>query len=109
MLGIVRIRGRMNLKKEVEDTMQMLGLKKKFWFTTIDPESKPLKGMLNKVKDYVTYGEVDEALVKKILGDKKSKGLNPPKKGFKYSSRRSGAKGELGKREDMKAFLERMI
>jgi len=66
MLAIVRIRGKVNRRKEVEDTMIMLGLKASNNCVVIK-ESPSAVGMMKKVKDFVTFGEIDEQTLIKIL------------------------------------------
>ncbi|MEM5793856.1 MAG: 50S ribosomal protein L30 [Candidatus Aenigmatarchaeota archaeon] len=75
MLAVVRIRGK--ARKEIEDTLQMLRLKR-VNNCVILPENDSFKGMIQKVKDFVTWGEIDretlvELLKKRLrtLGDKR--------------------------------------
>jgi len=65
-IAIVRIRGSINMKKPVHDTLNMLRLYRKN-SCVIVPSSPVYIGMLTKVKDYVTWGEVDEGAVKMLL------------------------------------------
>jgi large subunit ribosomal protein L30 len=117
-IAVVRIRGRYNLKKEFEDTLTLLGLKTKNSCAVIEVTPNNM-GMVKKVKDFVTYGEVSDDIVKK-LSEKKAPfkqtekkivfTLPNPKKGFK--SVRLGFKqgGDLGYRGDeINAYLERVI
>jgi large subunit ribosomal protein L30 len=65
--AVVRVRGRVGVRKDIADTLKMLRLYK-VNHCVIVPETETFKGMLNKVKDYVTYGEIDkDTLVKLIL------------------------------------------
>lgn len=75
--AVVRLRGNVGVREEVEDTLKMLRLHKVHHTIIIDNRPSYL-GMLQKVKDYVTWGEVDAetlaALLKKrgrLLGNKK--------------------------------------
>ncbi len=109
-LAIVLVRGMVGLSHEVKETLRLMRLTRKNNCVVL--ESTPItKGMLQKVKDFVTWGEISEAtfseLVKmrgnEFLGrtqDSKKKytykgffefngkkyhktfALNPPKKGF---------------------------
>lgn len=66
MFAVVRIRGRMNVNKKVEDTMKMMRLNHAN-NCVILPENPDVKGMLFKSKDYVTWGEVTEEALAKML------------------------------------------
>jgi len=70
MFAVIRLRGSVGLRKEIKDTFNMLRLKA-VNNCVILPEALDFKGMVNKVKDYVTYGEIDKetlvALLKKRL------------------------------------------
>lgn len=65
-LAVVRVRGRVGLRKEVEDTMKMLRLTRANYCVLID-DRKEYLGMLAKVKDHVTWGEVDAEAVARLL------------------------------------------
>ncbi len=64
--AVVRIRGSVNLKTPIKDTLRMLGLTRTNHCVVI-PETESYKGMLQKVKDYVTWGEIDEAVMARLL------------------------------------------
>ena len=73
--AVVRVRGNINIRKSIKDTLMMLRLNRVNHCSVI-PETNEYKGMLKKVKDYVTWGEVDsdslnELLTKrgKLMGD----------------------------------------
>jgi len=114
-LAVIRIRGPVHVKGEIEDTMTHLNLRKKFNCTIID-DNPSNKGMLNKIRSYVTWGEVSDEVLK-LVEAKKKKGmkffaLHPPKGGFE----RKGVKipftvgGVLGNRKDnINALLKRML
>lgn len=130
-LAVIRIRGDVNLKKEIKDTFKHLNLLKKN--TCVILEDNPSnKGAIIKVKDYVTFGEVSEDTIK-LLFDKRGelyKGnndnffeyngkkykkffrLNMPKKGFsqkgiKYPFNKGGALGYRG--EKINDLIIRML
>ncbi|ACV24494.1 50S ribosomal protein L30 [Methanocaldococcus fervens] len=65
--AVIRVRGRIGVRRDIADTLKMLRLHK-VNHCVIVPETETFKGMLQKVKDYVTYGEINkETLVKLIL------------------------------------------
>jgi large subunit ribosomal protein L30 len=65
-IAIIRIRGNANIKKEVDDTFKMLRLYSKNTCVII-PNTPSYLGMLRKVKDYVTWGELDKDTFKELL------------------------------------------
>ncbi len=65
-IAIVRVRGSVNLKADVADTLKMLRLYKNNTCTII-ANNPTYFGMLKKVKDFVTWGEVDEETFKQML------------------------------------------
>ncbi len=109
-IAVVKIRGAIGIGKDVEDTLKMLKLYKKNYCVVLDNKQN-IPGMINMVKDYVTWGEIDDKTYnllidkrgeefKGLLSDKKEKikykkfivvnnkkykpffRLNPPRKGY---------------------------
>ncbi len=109
-IAVIRLRGNLHISGPLDQTFKMLNLHNKNWCVILENNASNL-GMIKKVKDYVTWGEIsdevyDELFEKKgefYLGrteDSKSlikynkyvtyKGkkykkyfrLNPPKKGY---------------------------
>lgn len=65
--AIIRLRGTVNIPHEVEHTLKLLRLHRKY-HCVIYPSNLPgLAGMLDKVKDYVTWGEIDRETLIKLL------------------------------------------
>ena len=58
-IAIVRIRGDIRVDARVKNTMKLLRLYRKNSCTVV-PNNKQHIGMLKKVKDYVTWGEIEE-------------------------------------------------
>lgn len=65
-IAVIRIRGTVHVKSDIEITLKMLGLKKVNNAVIID-DRPSYRGMLQKIKDYVTWGEVDAEDVSLIL------------------------------------------
>lgn len=63
---VVRVRGTANVKPRIRDTLQMLNLTR-VNHATLVPRDASHEGMLQVAKDYVTWGEVDEATVEALL------------------------------------------
>ena len=66
MYAVVRLRGPVNVRYTIEDTMKMLRLHK-VNLCVLVPETPHYKGMIQKVKDYVAYGKVDAKTFAGIL------------------------------------------
>lgn len=103
LLAAIQIRGSIGARQSVKDTLKMLNLHKRN--SCIIIEGNPVnKGMLNKCKDYITYGEVSEDTIKKMAPrmdkGKKYYSLHPPRGGFerKGTKKSYAEKGSLGYR-----------
>jgi large subunit ribosomal protein L30 len=119
-LAVIRIRGSIKASKSVKDTFNHLNLFKKNSCIVLDKTNTNL-GLIKKIKDYVTWGEIDnetyELLIKKRgelfkgrLKDRKGKieykkyiefknkkykkyiRLHPPKSGFEKKGIKLGYK-----------------
>jgi len=137
VICIVRVRGIRNIKPKIKHTLKLLRLHKPN-HCVVYKATKPLLGMLKVVKDYVTFGEVDEKtlerlimkrgekgsekvnkeLAKKIVDEIKKEGkvksidpvfrLHPPRKGWK-NIKKAYPFGSLGFRDNMSFLLNRMM
>jgi len=56
--AVVRVRGQINVKPKIKETMRIMRLNR-VNHCVIIPENDTYQGMLNIIKDYVTWGEVD--------------------------------------------------
>jgi large subunit ribosomal protein L30 len=65
-LAVVRLRGSIKKRKEVLDTLRMLGLTR-VNHCVIVPDTPSYRGMLQKAKDLITWGEVEPATVEALL------------------------------------------
>ena len=65
-LAAVRIRGTVNVRKEVEDTLRMLNLQRNCHATLIDDRPSFL-GMLRKAQNIITWGEVSKETISILL------------------------------------------
>lgn len=111
MIAAIRVRGLVNRPEEIENTLTRLRLRRKNACVLL-PENSVTQGMLKKVKDIITWGEIDKKTIEELVtrrgrlpGDKQiskdkvakiltslEKGektemkpffrLNPPRKGF---------------------------
>lgn len=66
MIAAIRIRGRTGIRKDIATTMDMLKLTRINHAVLIE-DNPSYNGMLQKAKDYITWGEVDQETVAKLL------------------------------------------
>lgn len=74
--AVVRVRGTVNVRHDIKKTLEMLRLNKVNHCVIVD-DNDTYKGMLQKAKDYITWGEIDEdtlaEMIRKrgrLIGDK---------------------------------------
>ncbi len=67
LYAIIRIRGRVDVPPDVKKTLQLLRLHKKFHCVIYPADQPGLKGMLQKAKDWITWGELDESTLIELL------------------------------------------
>lgn len=115
-IAAIRIKGLVNVKKTVEDTLKILRLYRKNYCVVL--EKKPeIIGMLKKIKDCITWGEIDDSTLKFLVEkrgekDKKFFRLHPPRKGFgrKGTKKPFSVGGALGYRgEKINELIKRMV
>lgn len=110
-LAVILVRGQIEVRKPIKETLRLLNLNRKNHCIVVD-KNKTGEGMIRRVKDYVTWGEIDEKTYQELVqkrgkeylgkeADSKNKirytsrffeynhkkylkyfPLNPPKKGF---------------------------
>ncbi len=134
LVAAVRIRGRVNVRQSIAETMNRLNLKRVNSLSLIYG-TKSNVGMINKCKDFITFGEIDRKVLERLLESKGIKvekdnmdklmngavraadagirlpmGMKPPKRGYKDIKRSFVDKGDLGYRGvEINALIERMI
>ena len=67
--AVVRIRGTLKVKPDIRETMRLLRLNKVNHCVVI-PETPEYKGMLQKAKDYITWGEVEADVMESLLKER---------------------------------------
>lgn len=83
-LAVIRIKGRVGISKGIIDTLEMLHLGKKHSCVVVEKNACN-KGMINKVKDFVTFGEIDEDTLKLLV----------KKRGIEYKGKVKDSKGKI--------------
>ena len=81
-LAVIRIRGQTGIKKDIKDTLKMLCLYRSNYCVVVDDS---LFGMIRKVKDYVTWGEIDDETYKLLV----------EKRGKEYTGRLTDSKKKI--------------
>jgi large subunit ribosomal protein L30 len=66
MFLVIRIRGSVGVNRGIADTLKMLRLHRVNHAVLIE-DNPNYKGMLQKAKDYITWGEVDSATLTEII------------------------------------------
>ena len=64
--AVIRVRGIPDVNRDVQATMKMLNIMRVNHCSVV-PENDTTKGMLQKAKDYITWGEVDEETLVEMI------------------------------------------
>ena len=112
-IAIILVRGMIGTSQDVRDTLRMLKLTRKN-HCTIREKNESIVGMVTKVKDLVTWGEISSE-TEKLLEPKIQHTivrLQPPRKGFgrkgiKLPFKVGGALGYRG--EKINDLIKRMV
>ena len=125
-LNIKKIKGLGGVRKDMERTLDLLKLKKKYSCVLVE-EKREILGMLEKVKSFISYGEIDEDTRKelilkrgRLLGDKPVKNVNennmkpffrlhPPIGGFRKSTKKIFPQGILGENNKINELIRSML
>lgn len=131
LIAVVRIRGRVNVRSDITETLKRLKLKRVNNCTLIKVDDS-YNGMLNKCSNYVAFGEIEETTLGKLLSknsiDANPKDvidgkydlknlkenlpfrLHPPRHGFKSTKlnfKQGGSLGYMG--GEINGLLNRMV
>ncbi|MFB6193197.1 MAG: uL30 family ribosomal protein [Candidatus Nanohaloarchaea archaeon] len=115
MIAAIRVRGDVDASDEASATLQNMNLERRNQCVVYE-DTDSIQGMLNKAKDYITFGQVsDEAL--ELLGERKGSeiesgdviNLTPPSRGYKDTKRNVNQGGSLGERENLDNLVEKMV
>ena len=77
MVAVIRIKGLVDVRHDFKQTLELMRLHRKNHLVLI-PETQEMKGMVKKVQDFCTFGEIDEKTLAsllekrgKLIGDRK--------------------------------------
>ena len=65
-VAAIRVRGIVNVKPDIKKTLQLLNLTRVNHCVLLE-ENPSTKGMLQVVKDYLTWGEIDKKVLAKLI------------------------------------------
>ena len=111
--AVIRITGEIGLRKDIVETLNRLKLRKKYSCVVFEDPAKEQLGMINKVRDFVAFGDIDEKTYKKLQEKRKTKiknffRLHPPRGGIK--TKLHFPRGVLGNhREEINKLIGRML
>jgi large subunit ribosomal protein L30 len=120
-LAIVLIRGTIGMRHDIKKTAKLFNLHRKHTCVVV-PDTVVNRGMAAKIKDFATFGNIDDETYKELVDKRGSKDktgklknvfrLSPPRKGFerkgiKQSFSNGGALGN--RKEKINDLLKRMI
>ncbi len=134
LLAAIRIRGRVNVRQSIAETLKRMNLNRVNNLTLIFGTKSNI-GMLNKCESYITYGEInaetlkqlfekkkipiDDAKVQMLTGGKASAkaigirmpiSMKPPKRGYRNIKKSYSIGGDLGYRgEEINTLIKRML
>ncbi len=66
MYAAIRIRGNVDISPKIKDTLKIMMLTKTNHLVLVK-ENKEKKGMLEKTRAYITYGEINKETIEKLL------------------------------------------
>lgn len=134
LLAVVRVRGRVNVRQSIAETMKRLNLKRVNNLVLLYADKSSM-GMIKKCESFVTYGEVSEETLSKLFQKKEVKveggqlaelmqgkknakelgikipfAMHPPRKGYESIKKGYSTGGALGYRgEEINKLIVRMI
>jgi len=66
MICVIRIKGRVGINKDINETLNRLRLRKKYSCVVINPGKEQL-GMIKKIRDFVAFGEITDKMFEKLI------------------------------------------
>lgn len=87
MIAIIRIKGQVKVRRDFAETMKRLGLKKKYSCIVLEKPKKEELGMIEKVRDFVAFGEIDKETYHELVSKRgKKQGTKSPTSSAEASS-----------------------
>lgn len=70
ILAVIRIHGMVKIRSEIAESLSRLRLRRKYSCILINSNNKSLMGILEKVKFFVAFGEIDKEVLVKLLKER---------------------------------------
>ena len=83
-IAVIRVRGQVGINRDIVKTLNLLRLYSKN-FCVVVPNNKSFNGMVKSVKDYVTWGEINDSVYDMLA----------EKRGEEYKGRLQDSKGKI--------------
>lgn len=84
MITAVRVKGGFKINQKFKKILEMLRINKKHHCALLE-DNKINKGMIKKVRHLITWGEIEEEVLKKLI---KKRGRHPGNKRLEYSDKK---------------------
>lgn len=133
LLAVIRVRGRAGIRHDIKETLERLNLRRINNLSLVFG-TKPNLGMVKKCNDFITYGEINEDVLQRLLEKKEVKAtkedlnslmtgkkkaveivrmplkMKPPRRGYEGIKKSFGNQGALGNREaKINELIKRML
>jgi len=119
-IAVIRIRGMIGLKSEINSALDRLRLKRKYACVVLENPDASQIGNLKKLRDFVAFGEINDEIYKELVskrGKKDANGkmkpffrLHPPRGGIDSKKHFGVGKGVLGNNgEEINNLILRML
>ena len=70
LLAVIRISGILHVRNDMANTLDRLMLRRKYSCVLISSNNKNLCGMLKKVRNFVSYGTIDNNILEKLIKER---------------------------------------
>ncbi len=117
MIAVVRIKGQVGLNSGIKETLDRLKIRRKFATKVFENPTAVEIGMIQSVRNFVSFGEISEDTYKKLVevrGQKDKEGnlkpffrLHPPRGGA--NMKLHYPKGLLGENKEIDKLILRML
>lgn len=70
LLVVIRISGMVKIRDDVAETLDRLRLRRKYSCVLVNKNKENIMGMIEKVKHYIAYGEIDKKILEKLISER---------------------------------------
>ncbi|MDD5699662.1 MAG: uL30 family ribosomal protein [Candidatus Nanoarchaeia archaeon] len=104
MIILIRIRGEVNVNRDVEETLNRMRLRKKYsCVVLLNPREEQL-GMIKKIKDFVAFGKINAETFEKLI-EKRGQIIDSKKKVNARETVKEFEKGKKMEELNLKPFF----